>query len=293
MGSGTASSTRSSPTSTRTATRRSWRSRSSGSARPAARRLRLRRLDRPLGRHAPDLEPAHVPHHERRRRPADPRRASANNWQTYNNYRQNRLTAGCEFAQPDLVPSFVRRADGRADITLTARIGNAGGRPAPAGRLGRLLRRRPGERRNPASARSSRPPRSRWRASSTSRSSSRPRPKRSRCGWSPTTTRPRARVGRDEQRVRLAAVPPDAPQRTPPGVAPGRTSGSSIRRRRRRSTARPTTTASRWGPLRHDVGQAERPRARSRSATRSAVDTTAHVWRAGHVRPAADRGRRS
>lgn len=54
-------------------------------------------------------------------------------WPAYNGYRQNRLTQGCEFARPDLVPSFVRRADGASDITLTARIGNAGGRPVPAG----------------------------------------------------------------------------------------------------------------------------------------------------------------
>jgi RHS repeat-associated protein len=55
------------------------------------------------------------------------------NWPSYNSYRQNRLTQGCEFARPDLVPSFVRREDGPSGITLTARIGNAGGRPVPAG----------------------------------------------------------------------------------------------------------------------------------------------------------------
>jgi RHS repeat-associated protein len=54
-------------------------------------------------------------------------------WLTYNSYRQNRLTSGCEFARPDLVPSFVRATLDGTTRTLTARIGNGGGSAVPAG----------------------------------------------------------------------------------------------------------------------------------------------------------------
>src|SRR4029079_7995800 len=57
----------------------------------------------------------------------------ANSWTKYNSYRQNRLTSGCEFAKPDLIPSFVRRVRSGANFVLTARIGNAGGSPVAAG----------------------------------------------------------------------------------------------------------------------------------------------------------------
>ncbi len=56
-----------------------------------------------------------------------------NNWEIYNNFRQNRLAAGCEFSKPDLVASFARRADEPGSIRLTVRIGNGGGSTVAAG----------------------------------------------------------------------------------------------------------------------------------------------------------------
>ena len=56
-----------------------------------------------------------------------------NNWEIYNNFRQNRLAAGCEFSKPDLVASFARRADEEGSIRLTVRIGNGGGSTVAAG----------------------------------------------------------------------------------------------------------------------------------------------------------------
>jgi RHS repeat-associated protein len=57
----------------------------------------------------------------------------ANNWEIYNNYRQNIYTLACASARPDLTASYVRRADSAAGITLTARIGNGGGVFVPPG----------------------------------------------------------------------------------------------------------------------------------------------------------------
>ena len=50
-----------------------------------------------------------------------------NNWDVYNNYRLNTLTAGCVYAKPDLTASYVRRTINETGIVLTARIGNGGG----------------------------------------------------------------------------------------------------------------------------------------------------------------------
>ncbi len=50
-----------------------------------------------------------------------------NNWDVYNNYRLNALTAGCAYAKPDLTASYVRKAVNATSIVLTARIGNGGG----------------------------------------------------------------------------------------------------------------------------------------------------------------------
>ncbi|HJT78200.1 MAG TPA: putative Ig domain-containing protein, partial [Gemmataceae bacterium] len=51
----------------------------------------------------------------------------ANNWQLFNNYRQNVPPAGeSAHAAPDLVPSFVRVAEAGGQLTVTARVGNAG-----------------------------------------------------------------------------------------------------------------------------------------------------------------------
>jgi len=50
----------------------------------------------------------------------------ANNWQTFNNYRQNLQTIGSMFAAPDLTASFLRFETQVDAITLTARIGNGG-----------------------------------------------------------------------------------------------------------------------------------------------------------------------
>lgn len=50
-----------------------------------------------------------------------------NNWNLYNNYRQNMLTVGCVYAKPDLTASYVRKTVGETNIVLTTRIGNGGG----------------------------------------------------------------------------------------------------------------------------------------------------------------------
>lgn len=50
----------------------------------------------------------------------------ANNWQTFNNYRQNLQTVGSMFAAPDLTASYLRIEPGSDTVTLTARIGNGG-----------------------------------------------------------------------------------------------------------------------------------------------------------------------
>ena len=55
--------------------------------------------------------------------PAD----ETNNWEVYNNYRQNVLTSGCVYAQPDLTASYVRKQVNETTITITARLGNGGG----------------------------------------------------------------------------------------------------------------------------------------------------------------------
>lgn len=52
-----------------------------------------------------------------------------NNWETYNNYRQNILpeTSGPGlYDAPDLIPSYVQVSEGGSGFTITARIGNAG-----------------------------------------------------------------------------------------------------------------------------------------------------------------------
>ncbi|HET9315695.1 MAG TPA: FG-GAP-like repeat-containing protein, partial [Vicinamibacteria bacterium] len=47
-------------------------------------------------------------------------------WLLYNSYRQNILTGGCPSAQPDVTASYVRIGRQGAQVSLTARIGNAG-----------------------------------------------------------------------------------------------------------------------------------------------------------------------
>lgn len=50
-----------------------------------------------------------------------------NNWETYNNYRQNILPeiSGL-YDAPDLIPSYVQVSEGGSSFTISARIGNAG-----------------------------------------------------------------------------------------------------------------------------------------------------------------------
>ena len=57
----------------------------------------------------------------------------ANNWEIYNNYRQNVYTLGCATGRPDLTASYLRHSYSPQGITLTARIGNGGGIFVPAG----------------------------------------------------------------------------------------------------------------------------------------------------------------
>ncbi len=57
----------------------------------------------------------------------------ANNWETFNNYRQNIQTIGSSFAAPDLTASLVRTESAGSDTNITARIGNGGSSLAPAG----------------------------------------------------------------------------------------------------------------------------------------------------------------
>ena len=59
----------------------------------------------------------------------------ANNWDIYNNYRQNVYTAGCVTGQPDLTASYARRTQlpATSQVQLTARIGNGGSVYVPAG----------------------------------------------------------------------------------------------------------------------------------------------------------------
>ncbi len=57
----------------------------------------------------------------------------ANNWEIYNNYRQNIYTSGCASGRPDLTASYLRNSYSSDGITLTARIGNGGGIFVPAG----------------------------------------------------------------------------------------------------------------------------------------------------------------
>ena len=54
-------------------------------------------------------------------------RREANNWEIYNNYRQNVLIDGCVYALPDLTASFVRKETVGSNVLLTARVGNGGG----------------------------------------------------------------------------------------------------------------------------------------------------------------------
>ena len=69
------------------------------------------------------LESVHLPHHQHPGRRDDPARREANNWEIYNNYRQNVLIDGCVYALPDLTASFVRKETVGSDVLLTARIG--------------------------------------------------------------------------------------------------------------------------------------------------------------------------
>jgi hypothetical protein len=50
----------------------------------------------------------------------------ANNWEIFNNYRQNVPVEGCLAAQPDLTASFARKIVSGGEVTLTVRIGNGG-----------------------------------------------------------------------------------------------------------------------------------------------------------------------
>ena len=54
----------------------------------------------------------------------------SNNWELFNNYRQNVLIDGCVYALPDLTASFVRKETVGSDVVLTARLGNGGGNAA-------------------------------------------------------------------------------------------------------------------------------------------------------------------
>ncbi|MCP4290119.1 MAG: DUF11 domain-containing protein, partial [Gammaproteobacteria bacterium] len=49
-----------------------------------------------------------------------------NNWERFNNYRQNMPIAGSVFASPDLTASFIRFAEDAGNVTITVRIGNGG-----------------------------------------------------------------------------------------------------------------------------------------------------------------------
>jgi hypothetical protein len=49
-----------------------------------------------------------------------------NNWETFNNYRQNMPIAGSVFASPDLTASFMRFTEDAGNVTITVRIGNGG-----------------------------------------------------------------------------------------------------------------------------------------------------------------------
>ena len=51
-------------------------------------------------------------------------RRETNNWETFNNYRQNVLIDGCVYALPDLTASFVRKQTVGSEVVLTARVGN-------------------------------------------------------------------------------------------------------------------------------------------------------------------------
>ena len=53
-----------------------------------------------------------------------------NNWETYNNYRQNVQTVGSQFAAPDLTASYLRVTPESGAVSLTARIGNGGSQVA-------------------------------------------------------------------------------------------------------------------------------------------------------------------
>jgi uncharacterized repeat protein (TIGR01451 family) len=57
----------------------------------------------------------------------------ANNWQVFNNYRQNLPTVGSPFGAPDLTASYLRFAQQAGATTLTARIGNGGAAPVGPG----------------------------------------------------------------------------------------------------------------------------------------------------------------
>ena len=88
---------------------------------------------------AQDLEPAHLPHHQRQRGRQRSRQFEANNWQfpplgPYNNYRQNTLPGRQPLAAPNLTASLVRvdTAPCPDHVGLVARIGNAGSNIAAA-----------------------------------------------------------------------------------------------------------------------------------------------------------------
>ena len=57
----------------------------------------------------------------------------ANNWETFNNFRQNVQTAGSVLASPDLTASFLRISFVPGDPLITARIGNGGANVVGAG----------------------------------------------------------------------------------------------------------------------------------------------------------------
>ncbi|MGH9463446.1 MAG: FG-GAP-like repeat-containing protein, partial [Vicinamibacteria bacterium] len=50
-----------------------------------------------------------------------------NNWEVFNNYRQNVPVEGCLAAHPDLTASFARKVVDGTDVHITVRIGNGGG----------------------------------------------------------------------------------------------------------------------------------------------------------------------
>jgi len=56
-----------------------------------------------------------------------------NNWEVYNNYRQNILTSGNETDSPDLTASYIRLTREPNEIQLTVRVGNGGALLAKAG----------------------------------------------------------------------------------------------------------------------------------------------------------------